>query len=148
MNMKKIILIMFLLSIFYNVFALSPGESYFYAEEWKGVPGGQIGGEIRILLTIRKIFNDKIEITIEKDMTPFSQKLNFTVEANYEIDKYVFSCFDNWENKVFGYFTIDESDDNKLILFLDVEEFSEYGKNLHRLFGDTSILSKGTILFS
>jgi hypothetical protein len=145
MSKKQIIFGFFLLYIFYDVGAISLGESYVYTEKW--YQGKGIGGEIRIQLTILEICNTKIKISIEKDMTPFLQKLDFIAEARYEKDKYVFHCLDNWGNKVFGYFNIDTSDNEKIIIFFDVEEFSDFGKDVGRLYGETSVLLKGTLLF-
>lgn len=145
MSKKYIFLIILFLSVIYNLVALSPGESYFSIEKW--YQNNELGGEVRIQLTINKICNNKIEISIEKDMTPFSQILNFTVEAKYEKGKYVFHCFDNWGNKIFGYFSFESTENEKIAIFFDVEEYSDFGKNVARLYGETSILTKGAIIF-
>ena len=146
MRKKQIISIIFLSCILYNAVAISHGEKYFCTEKWNS--GYEISGEIRTQLTILKICNSSIVIFLEKDMTPFLETLNVTVEAVYEKDKYVFHGFDNWGNEVFGYFTIDASEaDEKIIIFFDVKEFSDIGNNIARLYGATSILSKGSIMF-
>jgi hypothetical protein len=144
MNKKHIVLFVFLLNTLYNIFALSHGESYYCTEEW--YQGNKIGGEVRTQLSIIKNCDNVIEILIEKDMTPFSQALHFSVKAKYEIDKYVFHCRDNWDNTVFGYFAISPTENEKLVFFLDCNNFSDSGKNVARLYGETTILTKGAIM--
>jgi hypothetical protein len=135
-----------LLNIICNFCTLSANESYFCIEEW--YIGNEIAGEIKIQLDIDRIRENHIEISIKKIMTPFGQMLNFTTEAVYESGKYVFSCLDNWENVVFGYFTIEGTNNEIIVLFFDCEDFSDFGKNIARLYGETSILTRSTINYN
>jgi hypothetical protein len=138
MGKRQTLSIIFLAFVFYNAAALSPGENYFYTGKW--YRGYEIGGEIRIQLTVLETGDDRIVISLKKEMTPFLETLIFTAEALYEKDKYVFHGFDNWDNKIAGYFTVDALENEKIILFFDAEQFSDIGKNSARLYGDTSIL--------
>ncbi len=60
-------------------------------------------------------------------------------QAEYSNGKYWFDTKDSWGNKVFGSVSVK---DEELILFLDCEEFSENGKDLARLYGDTHIMKR------
>jgi hypothetical protein len=53
--------------------------------------------------------------------------------------------FDGWENKAFGYIIF--NNDNTLEFYLDCNEFSDYGRNIGRLYGDTYVLKEGTLDF-
>ena len=137
---SKYIFFIIMFNIFSHVFALLPNDSFSYTESW--YHNDELCGQIRIQLNIIKICDNEIEILIIKDMTPFGQTLNFTAKARYEMGKYIFSSRDNWENVVFGYFIIENTGSEKIILFFDCEIFSDLGRNMARLFGETYTLTR------
>ncbi|MCL2289119.1 MAG: hypothetical protein FWC34_00210 [Bacteroidetes bacterium] len=141
LNKKKIIFIILFQSVFYNAVALSPGESYFHSTNWYR-NNEIVGGEIRVSLYIIAVYSNMIEVSIKKEMTPFSQILNLATMARLENGRYVFNCVDNWGNEVFGYFFYEVIGSEKIVLFFDVRNFSDYGRNLGRLYGETHILTR------
>jgi len=139
---KRAIIINLFFGVIYCISALPLRESYFSIESW--YRNGEIGGEIKIQLVLAKTCNDTFEITIRKEMTPFSQIIYFTTTARYKNGRYEFISLDNWGNSVYGHFI---RGNEEVILFLDVNYFSDIGSNVSRLYGEISILTRGTISF-
>jgi hypothetical protein len=141
---KRMAIYIVLINITFSIIALPSEGSYFCVQKWYYRADEQ-AGEIRTQLKLFQINEYLFEISIQKDMTPFPEKLLLTTRATYNKGKYEFHCIDGWGNIAFGYFII--KNDEEVILYLDCDDFSETGKNLGRLYGDTKILTKGTILF-
>jgi len=134
--MKINVLIFNSLFVFFScVTTFSQNQTFVNIEKW--YMGNKIGGEITVLLTILSIDKDKARISIRKEMSPFSQILDITTDAKNESGKYFFRCLDNWENIAFGYFYFENE---QIILFLDCEKYSDFGKNVARFYGDTATL--------
>ena len=77
-------------------------------------------------------------------MTPFSEVMTFETDAILRNGIYIFSCFDNWGNHVFGFIRFDEK---ICVFYLDCKDFSEKGKSIGRLFVNSQRLEKGNIAF-
>jgi len=142
----RFIIFIMVSSISSTIYAETSTDSFYSIEEWQA---GNIdfGGEIRVQLDVTKITDDLIEITIQKDMTPFSPLLIFTSEAAYISGKYIFSGSDNIENFLSGYLILDEIEDGRVTLFFERTYASNFGKNEGRLYGETHILTRGTVQF-
>jgi len=106
--------------------------------------GNKVGGEVKIQLTVLSVDKNIAHILVKKEITPFSQILDFATIAEKKSGKYFFSCFDNWENEVFGFFYFENE---QVIFFLDCKNFSSLGKNLIRFYGDTIKLTNVTVQF-
>jgi hypothetical protein len=137
--MKNILFMLVLLVNMYSpVIPLSNNEYYYSIEKWHN--GNDFGGEIKVQLKILRITNVGILINIQKTMTPFSQVIDNTAMAQCIDGKFIFEFFDNWNNKIFGYF-LEEND--KIMFYMDCKEYSDYGgRMLSRLYGATHILSR------
>jgi len=145
--MKKIILFSVFIILFSNfIFGQDTTEKYSSITEWSA--SGQSGeiiisGKVRIQVTFQKTKNG-YHIHVQKDMTPYGEILNFETDAVLNKKSYIFSCLDNWENNIFGSFKFEK---DNCIFFLDCKKYSENGKNLGRLYGDTHNLEKKSIIF-
>ena len=122
-------------------------DSYYFIEDWYGITdtGEKITeGENIVLLKIIKNENNLfLEITRFMTNLPYLILVNKIAVLNN--GKYEFEFIDGWENKAFGY--IIYNSDNTITFFLDCLEFSDFGKNLGRLYGSMFILQKGSIEF-
>ena len=120
-------------------------DSYYYIEEWEGTDGyGEIviTGENRVFLKINRI-DDEIKLIIMRDMTGFGQSIITETIAEKKGEKYEFQFLDGWENRAFGSLTFNI--DDTITFYLDCDEFSEFGRNIGRLYGDTYILKREII---
>jgi len=135
MRTKKLFIVIY--NCFFSLATFFGVQVYSSTEEW--YVGDKVSGEINIQLIIFPIDENTVKISIRKEITPFSQALDITTVAERESDKYIFSCLDGWENEIFGYFYIKT---DQAILFIGCKKFSDLGKNLARLYGDTTILNK------
>ena len=122
-------------------------DSYYFIENWYGITGnGEIitDGENTVLLKIIKNENNLfLEITRYMTNLPYLIFVNTIAVLNNE--RYEFEFIDGWENKAFGYIIFNSND--TITFFLDCFEYSDFGKNLGRLYGNMFILQKGTIEF-
>ena len=117
---------------------------YSNTEAWSGFDGQgseSVSGEMRSQISLTREPKG-YRLRIEKDMTPFSQKVDFETEAHESDGRFTFQGTDNWGNAIFGYFKIE---DDKCLFYMDCSTFSENGKNLARFYGDTEVLYPGMI---
>jgi hypothetical protein len=134
-----------------NIYSLDNNmnyDSYYYKDNWVGTDwNGEIvaTGEVRVLLKVFKI-DDGIIIEIIKDMTGFGHAIIAETIAEWTDEKYEFKFIDGWGNNAFG--NIIFNNDETVIFYLDCNEYSDYGKNIGRLYGDTYTLQKGIIEFN
>jgi hypothetical protein len=124
-------------------------DPYYFLEKWYGMAGNDIitTGEIRVLIRISNTFdNGKRKLKIIKDMTGYSYVIMAeTIAENIE-GKYEFKFIDGWDNKAFGYVVF--NDDGTITFYLDCNEYSDIGKMIGILYGETYILQKGEIEFN
>jgi hypothetical protein len=102
-------------------------------------------GKARVLVKILK-FDDKIKLVIRKDTWPFgTEEITTETMAERVGEKYEFQFIDDWYNKAFGNILFNE--DETITFYLDCYEYSDIGRSIKGLYGDTYILQKGTIEF-
>jgi hypothetical protein len=126
-------------------------DYYYFTDDWYGYTGDNgkfLGGKIIVHLILCD-FNENdntIKIEIQKDMTGFGEVILQRTIAVKKEEKYEFEFIDGWENKAFGNFVFNK--DGTITFYLDCKEFSDYGKNIGRLYGDTYVLQKGELEFN
>lgn len=91
-----------------------------------------------VQVSMNSKIDDSVEINIQKTLFPLSHIVGKTVTAYKKHDKYEFNFIDGFGNKVFGYMQFLSSD--LIEFFIDCKEFSDEGKDLARLYGDTYLL--------
>jgi len=121
-------------------------DCYCFIDDWYGNTGKEIfiGGKIIVeIVLLDFIDNNKIKLEIFKQMTGFGQMILEKTIAEKIEERYEFEFIDGWNNKAYGNFIF--NDDDTITFYLDCKEFSDDGKMIGRLYGDTYILKKGEI---
>ena len=120
-------------------------DYYYFTDAWYGYTiNNEIfyGGKIIVQMVLLEfIDNNKIRIEIFKEMTGFGQMILERIIAENKEGKYEFEFIDGWDNKAYGNFVF--NDDGTITFYLDCKEFSDYGKMIGRLYGDSYILQEG-----
>jgi hypothetical protein len=138
--MKKTFLLFFILCNVHILFyGLSSGESYSSIQVWN-IGEDVLGGEVKVKLDVIEITDDYTVISITKCMTPFSQVILEKTKAIYNGSEYIFNFIDGWGNHAFGHFMVKNNEE--ILFYLDCNEYSDAGRNLGRLYGDTYLLKK------
>jgi hypothetical protein len=142
-HMKHLIIIICILLV-NRLFAIEYYAKYSSSQIWyvqdvnkNVIIHGYVLSEIKLLN-----MNDNIIIAhLYKRMTPYSQEINEDITMVLSGDRYVFNFIDAYNNKLFGYFKFNSIGSE---YYIDCIEFSDFGKNMARLFDETIILNDTT----
>ena len=137
-HMRKLSFFVMFLSAICSGFALADTISFHYLQQWNL-------GEVRVQLDITIVGDNRIEITVMKEMTPFPEVLLFTTDAEYESGRYIFRTMDGWNNYAFGHIAFEGTERETAIFFLDGENPTGGMGNVGRLYGTTHVMTRGMI---
>ncbi len=143
---KSLCLIGFLLILF-PIFCQNKDDIFSQIIEWSSSDSNGkiiISGEVKIQITIISEVNSNLTIRVQKQITPYSQFLDFVVIAKWTGEEYKFKGLDNFGNQIFGFL---KKENNYIKFMMDCKKYSDQGKNLGRMFGDTNKLINRSLVF-
>ncbi len=145
MYLKSICLISLLLILF-PLFSQNKDDIFSQITQWRSADSAGkllISGEVIIQITILSEVNNNLKIRIQKQITPYTQLLDFVVTAKWNGSEYEFKGIDNFGNHIFGFI---RKENNHISFMMDCTKYSDQGKNLGRMYGDTYQLIKQSLI--